>query len=82
MDIFEKTPNGIIQHGPCPYCGEWNCWHNDSTAPVRYFMCAGSAPEAEELTERLRKSLDEGNSFARRPCKLVPGWPFPTRKSA
>jgi hypothetical protein len=25
MDIFEKTPNDIVQHGPCPYCGEWAC---------------------------------------------------------
>ena len=28
MDIFELTPKGIIQYGPCPYCGNWNCSHD------------------------------------------------------
>jgi hypothetical protein len=32
VDIFEKTPNGIVQHGPCPYCGEWNCAHDTDPA--------------------------------------------------
>jgi len=88
MDIFEKTPNGIVQHGPCPYCGEWNCSHNDSTAPVRHFIhpYPETARKLEELTTSLRKSLDEGNSFEQRPSPnpriLVPGWPFPTRKRA
>jgi hypothetical protein len=32
MDIFEKTSNGIVQHGPCPYCGDWNCSHDNDPA--------------------------------------------------
>jgi hypothetical protein len=67
----------------CPDCGEWNCSHDDSTAPVRHFV--DPYPEAtqkrEENTERLRKSLD-GEPVEQRPSRLVPGWPFPTRKRA
>ena len=47
----------------CPDCGEWNCFH-DSTAPVRHFV--DPYPEAtrkrEEITERLRKSLDRSGA--------------------
>jgi hypothetical protein len=74
MDIFEKTSNGIVQHGPCPYCGEWNCSHNDtlySPTPERVRM-------REEAQARMKERLDS----RRNRSPLVPGWPFPTRKSA
>jgi hypothetical protein len=79
--VFEHTASGIVQHVPCPYCGEWNCSHNDSTAPVRHVVYPSPevARRLEELTAQLRKSLDEGNSFEQRPSPdpriLVPG-PF------
>jgi len=73
MDIFEKTPNGIVQHGPSPQCGDWNCFHDDS----KYFPTL----EPEEARARLEAGLKEHRDRQKR-THLVPGWPFPTRKSA
>lgn len=61
MSIFEKTPNGIVQHGPCPYCGEWNCSHDTDPANadrvvVQLKPCADDnrTTEAERLTARFK----------------------------
>jgi len=44
MAVFEKTPNGVFQHGPCPGCGEWTC------------ICGewSRALEGDEETERIQ----------------------------
>jgi hypothetical protein len=74
VDIFEKTPNGIVQHGPCPYCGEWNCSHNDS----QY----SPTPEQLEARARLEARQKELLDSRRNRTRLVPGWPFPDKKRA
>jgi len=49
VDIFEKTPNGVVQHGPCPYCGEWNCSHDDLKLAV--------LPNPEEARKQTEEAL-------------------------
>jgi hypothetical protein len=69
MALFEKTPNGIVQHGPCPQCGEWNCFHDDS----KYIP----TPKQKESLARLMAVLEEQRDRkAKRTTHLVPGWPF------
>jgi hypothetical protein len=66
MDIFKKTQNGVVQHGPCPGCGEWGCicgeWSCYAVDPARKVT-----RKLEEIPEQLRKSLDEFNSFGTTP---------------
>jgi hypothetical protein len=61
MDIFEKTPNGIIQHGPCPCCGEWNCSHDADPAnaervvvPLKTHTKQGQRADDERLAARFK----------------------------
>jgi hypothetical protein len=60
MDIFEKTRNGIVQHGPCPYCGEWNCSHDIEPANAERVVVQlkpyadDNRTEAERLTARFK----------------------------
>jgi hypothetical protein len=82
MNIFDKTPNGIVQHGPCPYCGDWGCrcgaWDDaknytvDDVEAIRNHRISKEAAERTKLIQSNRP----------RQSHLVPGWPFPTRKRA
>ena|GEM_PF-6457518 len=88
MNIFEKTPNGVVQHGPCPYCGEWACTCSAWACPDKHKDYTVDDVEAirnhrisKETSERI-KLLKEQRDRRPKRTYLVPGWPSPDKKHA
>ena len=83
MDIFEKTANGVVQHGPCPYCGEWACtcgaWdcpHKHKDYTVDDVEAIRNHRVSKEVVERIKLIQ---NNVPRR-TRVVPGWSLPTQE--
>jgi hypothetical protein len=83
MYIFEKTPNGVVQHGPCPYCGDWGCrcgaWDDP---PKDYTVDDLEAIRNHRISKETSERIELLKNNAPRRTHVVPGWPLPTRKSA